>query len=165
VEPLELVSVELRWLASASRGSAGKDSARHALGRHESAIFVRGANDGFYGGRPDAWRNLARANTVTKFERKNGIQLRESFVAHPCLPAVVHLPAREPSRVAVEFVCDHEIEDGIAEEGQPLVAVRRPAIVSDRRVGQRLDQALPFREDVPDFALEGVIVRCLKHTK
>ena len=71
-------------------------------------------------------------------------------------PEVGQRARRVAPWVLVEVSGDHVVEDGVAEELEPLVAVGEPVGVV-RGVGEGLKQVGPVAEAVPDGGLEGVV--------
>ena len=71
-------------------------------------------------------------------------------------PEVGQRARRVAPWVLVEVSGDHVVEDGVAEELEPLVAVGEPVGVV-RGVGEGLKQVGPVAEAVPDGGLECVV--------
>ena len=71
-------------------------------------------------------------------------------------PEVGERARRVSPGVLVEVSGDHVVEDGVAEELEPLVAVSEPVGV-ERGMGEGLQQVGAVAEAVPDGGLEGVV--------
>ena len=83
-------------------------------------------------------------------------QRGEDGVVDEGRPEVGQRARRVAPWVLVEVSGDHVVEDGVAEELEPLVAVGEPVGVV-RGVGEGLKQVGPVAEAVPDGGLECVV--------